>query len=160
MKLRFRHLALGMSTGVTAFAIVVPIVHLLAALAVFAGVEFGPWDNPIGIFIFLVTMGVFGTFPWGLWIIFTDARRGDMFHQGHEVVEYLLAAVGAFLVLTILVCTRLQAFYVQYRWFLTPAVFVCAVALSYWRWRAVWGFPRTGGVRGVLKSALDSQPGS
>jgi hypothetical protein len=148
------------SAAVTVFATVVPLIHLLAELAAFAGVQLGPWDNPVEVFIFLMTAAMVGAFPWGLWIILTDARQVDMFDEGREVAEYVLAAIGGYLTLTLLVCTRLQPFYAQFRWFLTPALFVCAAALIYWRWSRVWGLPTRNGVRAVLDHALALQRGS
>ncbi len=149
-----RHLALGVSTGVTVFAIVVPFIHLSVELAAFAGVEFGPWDSLIEVFIFLVTAAMVGIFPWGLWIILTDARKVEMFNESHEVAEYSLAAIGVYVTLTLLVCTRLQEVYAQFRWLFTPALLVCAAALIYWRWSKVWMFPTRLGFRGVLDYAL------
>ena len=149
-----RHLALGVSTGVTVFAIVVPLIHLAVELAAFAGVEFGPWNSLIEVFIFLVTAAMVGIFPWGLWIILTDARKVELFDEGHEVAGYSLAAIGVYVTLTLLVCTRLQEYYAQFRWFFTPALLVCAAALIYWRWKKVWMFPTRLGFRGVLDYAL------
>lgn len=151
------HLALGLSAGVTVFAIVVPLVHLLAELVTLVGVELGVWDNPVEVFIFLMTAAMAGVFPWGLWIVLTDAREGNMFDEGHDVVEYLLGAIGVFLALIFLVCTRLQFTYAQYRWFITPAMLVCAAALVQWRWRKVWRVPKSIGFRGVLDHALPLQ---
>ncbi len=152
-----RHLALGVSTGVTTFAIVVPLIHLLAELATSVGVELGAWDNPVEVFIFLMTSAMVGVFPWGLWIILTDARKGNMFEKDHEVVQYLLAAIAVFLALLLLVCTRLQAIYAEFRWFCTPALLACAAALILWRWRKVWRVPTGIGIRGVLNHAFALQ---
>ncbi len=149
-----RHLALGVSTGVTVFAIVVPLIHLAVELAAFAGVEFGPWDSLIEVFIFLVTAAMVGIFPWGLWIVLTDARKVEMFDERHEVAEYSLAAIGVYVTLTVLVCTGLQEVYAQFRWFFTPVLLVCAAALIYWRWSKVWMFPTRLGFRRVLDYAL------
>ena len=160
MKWAVRHCALGISTGVTVFAIVVPLIHLLVELAASAGVQFGPWDNPIEVFIFLMTAAMVGVFPWGLWIVLTDARNGNMFDKGHEVAEYLLAAIGVFLSLTLLVCTLLQPVYAQFRWFCTPVLAVCGAALIYWRWTNVWEFPSGIGVRRILDYALALHSGS
>ncbi len=154
MKKTAGHLALGSSTGVTVFAIVVPLIHLLAELVTLVGVELGVWDNPVEIFIFLMTAAMTGVFPWGLWIILTDARKADLFDENRGVVEYLLAATGVFLALTLLVCTVLQSTYAQYRWFITPALLLCAAALLHWRWRKVWGVPGRIGLRGVVDHAL------
>ena len=160
MKKAARHLALGLSTGVTLFAIVVPLVHLLAELVTLVGVELGAWDNPVEVFIFVMTAASAGVFPWGLWIVLTDARKGNMFDEDRDVAEYMLAAMGVFLALIILVCTRLQSSYAQYRWFITPALLVCAAALVQWRWRKVWRVPRCIGFRGVLDHALAQQQSS
>ena len=149
-----RHLALGVSTGVTVFAIVVPLIHLAVELATFVGVEFGPWDSLIEVFIFLVTAAMIGMFPWGLWIILTDARRIELFDESREVAEYSLAAIAVYVTLTLLVCTRLQDLYAQFRWLFTPALLVCAVGLIYWRWCKVWMFPTRVGLRSVLDYAL------
>ena len=154
MKWMMRPLALGISTGVTAFAIVVPLIHLLVALAAVVGVVVAPWDNPIEVFLFLMTASAFGAFPWGMWIALTDARTGKLFNEDHEVVEYLLGAMSVFLALAFLVCTRLQPVYAQFRWFITPTLFACGVALLCWRWRRVWGFPPANGLRGILDHAL------
>ncbi len=157
MKKTAGHLALGLSTGVTVFAIVVPLIHLLAELVTLVGVELGVWENPVEVFIFLMTATITGVFPWGLWILLTDARKGNMFDEGHDVAKYLLAAIGGFLALLLLVCTRLQSIYAQYRWFITPALMVCAAALVQWRWRKVWRVPKSIGFRGVLDHALPLQ---
>ena len=154
MKKTAKHLALGSAAGVTVFAIVVPLIHLLAELVTFVGIELGIWDNPVEIFIFVMTAAMVGVFPWGLWIVLTDARKGDLFDEGHDVVEYFLAAIGVFLALILLVCTTLQSAYAQYRWFITPALLVCAVALVHWRWRKVWRVPAGVGIRRVLDHAL------
>ena len=145
-----RHLGLGVSTGVTVFMIVVPLIHVFAELAVFAGVELSAWDNPVEVFIFVMTAGLGGVFPWGLWIILTDARKGDMFEENREVAQYLLAAIAVFLGLLLLVGTRLQAIYAEFRWFCTPALLACAAALILWRWRKVWRVPKRIGIRGIL----------
>ncbi len=149
-----RHLALGASTGVTVFAIVIPFIHLSVELAAFVGVDFGPWDSLIEVFIFLVTAAMVGIFPWGLWIILTDAREMEMFGEGHEVAEYSLAAIGVYVTLTLLVCTRLQDVYAQFRWLFSPALLVCAAGLIYWRWSRVWRFPTRLGFRSILDDAL------
>lgn len=154
-----KHLAFGLATGVTVFAIVVPIIHLFAALAALFGLVFRPWDNPVEIFVFAITAAMLGTFPGGLWILLTDARRGNMFDQGHEVATYMLAAIGVFLALTILVCTRLQSVYEQFRWFLSPTLLVCGATLLAWRWKRVWRFSTKDGVRVALDDAL-ALPGS
>lgn len=152
-----RHLAFGASTGVTVFAIVVPLIHLLAESATSVGIELGTWDNPVEVFTFLATSAMVGVFPWGLWIILTDARKGDMFEENREVAQYLLAAIAVFLALLLLVCTRLQAIYAEFRWFCTPALLACAAALILWRWRKVWRIPGGIGIRGVLNHALAIQ---
>ncbi len=152
-----RHLALGVSAGVTVFAIVVPLIHLSVELATFAGVEFGPWDSLIEVFIFLVTAAMVGVFPWGMWILLTDARELELFDEGREVAEYSLAAIGVYVTLTLLVCTILQDVYAQFRWLFTPALLVCAAALVHWRWSKVWMFPTRLGFRGVLEYALAMQ---
>ncbi len=149
-----RHLALGSSAGVTVFAIVVPLIHSLAELATLVGVQLGVWDNPVEVFIFLMTAAMTGAFPWGLWILLTDARKGNLFDETHDVAKYLLAAIVVFLALLLLACTRLQSVYAQYRWFITPALLVCAAALVRWRWRKVWRVPKSTGFRGVLDHAL------
>lgn len=152
-----RHLALGASAGVTVFAIVVPIIHMLAALAAVVGIVFGRWDNPIEVFVFATTAAMAGTFPGGMWMLLTDARKANMFNQGREVAEYLLAAIAVFLTLTILVCTRLQSVYEQFRWVVSPALLVCGAALLYWRWKKVWGFPTKIKARVALDYALALQ---
>lgn len=152
-----RHLAFGVSTGVTVFAIVVPLIHLLAESATAIGIELGTWDNPVEVFIFLTTSVMVGVFPWGLWIILTDARKGDMFEENREVAQYLLAAIAVFLALLLLVGTRLQALYAEFRWFCTPALLACAAALILWRWRKVWRVPTGIGIRGVINHALALQ---
>lgn len=149
-----KHLMFGLSAGVTVFAIVVPLIHLLAELLTFLGLELSTWDNPVQIFIFVVTAAVVGVFPWGLWILLTDARVGDMFDEGHEVAAYFVAALLSFLVLTLLSCTRAQSIYAEYRWLLSPVLIVCAVALIWWRWRRVWRMPRPTGIGGALRAAL------
>ncbi len=149
-----RHLVLGGSTGVTVFAIVVPLIHLLAESVTFVGLELGTWDNPVQVFIFVMTAAMVGVFPWGLWLLLTDARKGDLFDEGHEVVAYFVAGLGVFLALTLLVCTRVQPIYAQFRWVLTPALAVCAVALIWWRWRKVWQIPAGAGIRGAVGQAL------
>lgn len=149
-----KHLALGASTGVTVFAIVVPLIHIGAELAAFAGMRFERWESLIEIFIFLVTAAVIGIFPWGLWIILTDARRVDAFDESHEVVAYSLAAIGLYVTLTLVACTRLQGVYAQFRWFFTPALLVCAAALLRWRWRRIWRFPTRRGLRTAIDHAL------
>lgn len=149
-----KHLALGVSTGVTVFCIVVPLIHLSVELAAFAGVEFGPWESLIEVFIFLVTAAMVGIFPWGLWIILTDARKVEMFDESHEIAAYSLAAIGVYVTLTLLVCTLLQEVYAQFRWLFTPALLVCAAALIRWRWSKVWMFPTRQGLRGLLDYAL------
>lgn len=154
MNRTMRHLVLGVLTGVTVFTIAVPFIHLLAEGATLVGLELGTWDNPVEIFVFIVTAVMFGVFPWGLWILLTDARKGNMFDEGHQVAVYLLAAMGVFVALTLLVCTRVQPFYAQFRWFLTPALFVCAAVLIRWRWIKVWRLPAKIGIRGALDHAL------
>ena len=149
-----RHLALGASAGVTVFAIVVPIIHALAALAAVVGIVFGQWDKPIEVFIFAMTAAMAGTFPGGLWILLTDARKTNMFNQGREAAQYLLAAIVVFLTLTVLVCTRLQPIYEQFRWVISPALLVCGAALLYWRWKRVWGFPTKIKARTALEYGL------
>jgi len=149
-----RHFGLGVSTGVTLFAALVPLIHFVVELTALVGLKFGPWNNPVEVFIFLMTAAMLGVFPWGLWMMLTDARRGNMFEENHEVIAYLLAAIGAYLILTLLVCTRLQAVYAQFRWFFTPVLFICAAALIYRRWRKTWGFPTRIGFRAVLDYAL------
>ncbi len=149
-----RHVALGALTGLTVFAIVVPLIHLLAELVVFAGLQLGTWDNPVEIFIFLVTAAVVGLFPWGLWILLTDARKANMFDVGHEVVAYSLAAMGVHLILTLLACTIVQAAYAQFRWVFTPALLVCATVLISWRWKNVWGFSTRISPRNIVDQAL------
>jgi hypothetical protein len=149
-----RHVALGASAGATVFAIVVPIIHMLAALAAVVGIVLGPWDKPIEVFIFAMTAAMAGTFPGGLWILLTDARKVNMFNQGREVAEYLLAAIILFLTLTLLVCTRLQSLYEQFRWFISPALLVCGAALFYWRWKRLWRLPTKIKARVALDYAL------
>jgi hypothetical protein len=154
MKPTMRHLTLGISTGVTAFAIVVPLIHLLVALLAVVGLVVAPWDNPVEVFLFLMTASAFAVFPWGLWIALTDARTQNMFNEDHEVAEYVLGAMGVFLTLTFLVCTRLQFVYAQFRWFITPILLACGAALLCWRWRKVWGFPLAIGLRRILDYAI------
>jgi|GEM_PF-2156654 len=154
MNRTMRHLVLGVSTGVTVFTIVVPLIHLLAELAKFVGLQLRTWDNPVEVFVFVVTAVMVGVFPWGLWILLTDARKANLFNEGREVAGYLLAALIVFLALTLLVCTRVQHIYAQYRWFLSPALLVCAVALIRWRWRKVWRLPTGMGLAGTLGHAL------
>lgn len=149
-----RHLGLGASMGITLFAIVVPLIHVAAEVATVAGVEFGPWDSLIEVFIFLVTAAMLGVFPWGLWILFTDARRVQVFDKGRQVAEYLLAAIGVYVTLILLVCTVLQDGYAQFRWLLSPALLVCAALLIRWRWTSVWGFSTRRGSSGILDDAL------
>lgn len=149
-----RHLVLGASTGVTVFAIVVPLIHVLAELATLAGVELGTWDNPVEVFIFVMTAAMVGVFPWGLWIVVTDARKGNLFDVDHEVFEYFVAALSVFIALTLLVCTRVQPVYAQFRWFLTPALFVFSMALIWWRWCKVWRMAARNGIRGIIGNAL------
>ena len=149
-----RHLGLGLTTGVTVFAAVVALIHLMVELVAAAGFEFGSWNNPVQVFIFLVSALLVGVVPWGLWILLTDAREGHMFNTGHDVAWYLMAALGVYVTSTLLVCTILQSFYAQFRWFLTPGLLVCAVALIRWRWNKVWGFPVKIGFRSVLDYAL------
>lgn len=148
------HLALGLTTGVTVFAIVVPLVHLLAEVVTLGGVQLGVWDNPVEVFIFMTTAAMTGVFPWGLWIVLTDARKVNMFDETQNVVEYFVTAIGAFLLMMLLVCTRLQALYAEYRWYISPALLVCAAALIYWRWRRVWRVPKRIGFSGVVDHAL------
>ncbi len=152
-----RHLAYGVSTGATVFALVVPPIHLLVALAGVVGLDLGQWNNPVEVFVFVITAMVVGVFPWGLWIVLNDAWKCNMFDQEHEVAAYLIASIGVFVILTVLVCTRLQPIYEQFRWFITPALFICAVALLCWRWRSVWRFPAGLGVGGILEQALTGQ---
>jgi len=149
-----RHLSYGVSTGVTVFALVVPPIHMLVALVAFIGLDLGQWDNPVEVFIFLITAMVVGVFPWGLWIVLNDAWKGNMFDQDHEVAAYLVASIAVFVILTIVVCTRLQPIYAQFRWFFTPVLFIVAVALLCWRWRSVWRFPAGLGVGGIVEQAL------
>jgi len=156
MNRTMRHLAYGVSTGVTVFALVVPPIHLLVALAGVVGLDLGQWHNPVEVFIFLVTAVVAGVFPWGLWIVLNDAWKGDMFDQDREVAAYLIASIGVFVMLTILVCTRLQPIYAEYRWFITPALFLLAVALLVWRWRSVWRLTSGLGVGGTVEQALSA----
>jgi len=154
MNRTMQHLAYGISTGITVFALVVPPIHLLVAIVGFLGLDLGQWNNPVEVFIFLVTAMVAGVFPWGLWIVLNDAWKGGMFDHDGEVAAYLVASIGVFVVLTILVCTRLQPIYAEFRWFITPALFILAVALIVWRWRSVWRLPTGLGVRGVVDQAL------
>ncbi len=149
-----RHLVLGVTTGVTVFAIVIPLIHLAVELVAFAGVAIGTWDSLIEVFVFLVTAAMVGIFPWGLWIVLTDARKVEMFDEGRDVAAYSLAAICVYVTLTLLVCTRLQGVYAQFRWFLTPALLICAAALIRWRWTKLWMFPTKGGIRGALDCAL------
>ena len=144
---------LGLSTGLTVFGIVVPATHLIGELAAHAGVVFGAWSNPVGIFVFLITTGAAGM-PWGLWIIFTDARTGKAVATDREVNQYLLAAASVFFTFSVLSCTQLQSVYGQFRWFLTPAIAVSALALLRWRWTKVWGFPTKVGLREALACAF------
>ena len=148
------HLALGLSAGVTIFAIVVPLVHLVAEVVTLVGVNLGVWDNAIEIFIFVMTALVTAVFPWGLWILLGDARNVEMFDEDRYVVEYLLSKIGVFLVLILLICTRFQSTYAEYRWFMTPVLLLCAVALVRWRWHKVWRVPKGIGFRSVLNHAL------
>lgn len=152
-----RHLAYGASTGVTVFALVVPPIHLLVVLAGFFGLDLGQWNNPVEVFVFVITAMVVGVFPWGLWIVLNDAWKGNMFDHESEVASYLIAAIGVFVILTILVCTRLQPIYEQFRWFITPALVIGAVGLLRWRWRSVWRFPTGLGVGGIIEQALSGQ---
>ncbi len=154
------HLALGLSAGVTIFAIVVPLIHMLTDLATLVGVELGVWDNPVEVFIFMMTAAMTAVFPWGLWILLTDARKVEMFDEDRYVVEYLLSKIGVFLVLIFLICTRFQSTYAEYRWFISPVLLLCAVALVQWRWHKVWRVPKGIGFRGVLDHALALQPGT
>jgi len=145
---------LGVSTGITVFSIVIPLIHLSVELATFAGVEFGPWNSLIEVFIFLVTAAIVGIFPWGLWIVLTDARKVQIFDATHEVIKYSLAAIIVYVSLTLLVCTLLQDIYAQFRWLFSPALLLSAAALMHWRWNRVWMFPTKLGFRGVLEHAL------
>jgi hypothetical protein len=145
---------MGVSTGLTVFAIVIPITHLLVDSVAVLGVDLGAWNNPVEVFLFLAAAAVFGVFPWGLWIILTDARTGTMFGKDHNIVEYLLASMAVYFTLAFLVCTSLQHVYQQFRWFFTPALLACAAALLYWRWSKVWGFPTKIGARRVLDYAV------
>ncbi len=154
MQRTVRHLVLGASTGVTVFAIVVPIIHMVAELATAVGIDLGVWDNPVEVFVFLMTAAMFAVFPWGLWILLTDARKGGLFDEDRNAAEYLLAAIGVFLTLALLACTRLQPIYSQFRWYFSPFLLVCALFLIRWRWYRVWQFPKRIGVRGVLEHAL------
>lgn len=149
-----RHLALGMSAGVTVFAAVVALIHVMVELVTLTGFDFGPWENPVEVFIFLATALFVGLVPWGLWILITDAREGGLFGEEREVAAYLVAALGVYVTFTLLVCTVFQAAYAQYRWFCTPALLVCAAALIRWRWRRLWRFPVKIGLRRVLNHAL------
>ena len=97
-----------MSTGLTVFAIVVPPIHLLAELVTLAGVGLGSWDNPVEVFIFTITAAVVGVFPWGMWIVLTDARKANLFDEDYEVAVYLVSAMVVFLSLIVLICTLLQ----------------------------------------------------
>ncbi len=149
-----RHLGLGASMGITLFAIVVPLIHVAAEVATAAGVEFGPWDSLIEVFIFLVTAAMMGVFPWGLWILLTDARRAQVFDKNREVAEYLLTAIGIYVTMILLICTLLQDMYAQLRWLFTPVLLFCAALLIYWRWTRVWGFSRRRGSLDILDDAL------
>lgn len=154
-----RHFALGVSTGATVFALVVPLIHLLAALAALVGVDFGRWDSPVGVFIFTMTTIIVGV-PWGLWITFTDARQRDLFDHDQDVVVYQIAALCLLVSLTILTVTWLQPVYERNPWLFTPGLFVCGSGLIGWRWRKVWRFRTSGGVRGLLARALAARDDS
>jgi len=149
-----RHLGYGASAGLTIFCLVVPPIHLLVAMAGLIGLDLNRWDNPVEVFIFLVTALVAGLFPWGLWIVLNDAWKAALFDHDREVAAYLIASIGVFVILTILICTRLQPIYAEFRWFITPALFVFAVALLCWRWRKVWRFRADRGVVDIVNQAL------
>lgn len=145
---------LGLSAGATVFAIVIPPTHLLAELIQVVGLELGGWGNPAGVFLFLISTMAVGVFPWGLWIALTDARSEKAFDDDRGAYHYIVAATGSFVILAILSVTRLQSVYKEFRWFLTPALLVCAITLVRWRWNYVWEFPTKVGMRGIVAHAL------
>lgn len=154
-----RCIGLGVSASITVFAIVVPVIHLAVTVVASLGLDFGRWDNPAEVFIFLMTSAMLGVFPWGLWLLLTDARRTHLFDEDREAAAYLLPAIVVYLGLTLLVCTRLQSFYEQYQWILTPALLLLGVLLMVWRWRTLWRFSTTDDAS-LLENALAIKHGS
>jgi len=145
---------LGLSAGVTVFAIVIPPMHLLAELLQVAGLELGGWGNPAGVFLFLISTMALGILPWGLWIALTDARSEKAFDNDRDAYHYILSATGSFVILVILSVTRLQSVYKVFRWFVTPALIVCSITLVRWRWNHVWQFPTKVGMRQIVAYSL------